>query len=234
MTGTPPSNPVQPDEDTETLPTDGLSEETLAPKRLAQNASSLETLVELLNRPALARVYVYVCYWESVTPTDVVDALELPKSTAYEYLDQLVDRGLVERDESTRPQRLTADPVSLIEQRTPVIVTPTVLHAFALQEVDEDVEYFLDRYGIGKLIAALRGAGLHFAGKMTQRMVADNIDVNDTEAMQVINALVPVLAIGRDHDPYFASLFPDVYDAMDLPDLGKRETIPERPPTETE
>jgi hypothetical protein len=40
-----------------------------------------------------------------------------------------------------------------------------VLHAFALQEVDEDVECFVDRYGIGKLVVARREARLYFAGK---------------------------------------------------------------------
>jgi hypothetical protein len=37
----------------------------------------------------------------------------------------------------------------------------------ALREIDEDVEYFIDSYGLGTLIAALRGAGLHFAGTGT-------------------------------------------------------------------
>nr|WP_238709580.1 hypothetical protein [Natronorubrum halophilum] len=41
----------------------------------------------------------------------------------------------------------------------------------------------MDRYGAGKLIAALRGAGLHFARKTTLRMVATDIDVRDTEAI---------------------------------------------------
>ena len=40
-----------------------MDKETLEPETLAQNASQLETVVELLNRPALARVYIYVCYW---------------------------------------------------------------------------------------------------------------------------------------------------------------------------
>jgi len=86
-----------------------------------------------------------------------MDGLELSKSTTYEYIDQLVDLGLVDRDDSIRPQQLTADPIIIVEQYVPIVITPTVLHALALQEVDEDVEYFMDRYGTGKLIAALQG-----------------------------------------------------------------------------
>jgi len=227
-----PDTPPRPDGGTSVLqtpPRDILNEETLKPEILAENASGLETLVKLLNQPALTRVYVYVCYWEPVSPPEVMNDLDLSKSTAYDYVDRLVDLGLVERDDSTRPQQLTAEPVILVEPYTPIIITPTVLHAFALQEVDEDVEYFLDRYGIGKLVAALRGAGLHHAGNMTQRMVASEIDVRDTEAMMIIYALVPALAVGREQDPYFEYLFPDVHNQMDLPDLDAQETSPAQP-----
>lgn len=235
MTQTPDSGRILPDGGIDTLdpPTDALNEAMLTPEALAQNAPGLETVVELLNHSALTRVYVYICYWGPVSPPEVMDGLELSKSTTYEYVDRLAALGLVKRDESTRPQQLTADPIILIEQRLPIIITPTVLHAFALQEVDEDIEYFVDRYGIGKLIAALRGAGLHFAGNTTQRMIADDIDVRDTEAMLIVYALVPALAVGREHDPYFEYLFPDVYDEMDLPDLEELET-PVEPPLSDE
>jgi hypothetical protein len=44
--------------------------------------------------------------------------------------------------------------------------------------------------------------------------------------MLVIEALAPVLAVGRDRDPYFEVLFPDVATAMDLPDVDDRPTVP--------
>ena len=221
--------PLRPDGGIDTFdppPVDAIDEETLAPETMAENAPRLETVIQLLNRPAFARVYVYICYWGPVAPPAVMDALDLSKSTTYEYIDQLVDLGLVDRDDSTRPHQLTADPIIIIEQYVPIVITPTVLHALALQEVDEDVEYFLDRYGLGKLIAALRGAGLHFAGETTQRMVASDIDVHDTEAMMIIYALRPALIVGRNHDPFFEYLFPDVHDAMELPALAELDDAP--------
>lgn len=215
-------------------PIDVINEETLEPETLAQNAPRLETVIQLLNQPALTRVYVYVCYWGPVDPPEIMEALDLSKSTTYEYVDRLVDLGLVDRDDSTRPQQLTADPIIIVEQYVPIVITPTVLHALALQEIDEDIEYFLDRYGIGKLIAALRGAGLHFAGETTQRMVASDIDVRETEAMMTIYALKPALAVGREHDPFFEYLFPDVHDQMELPDLGENDDAPARSATTDE
>ena len=212
-------------------PFDAVDDTALTPEALAENAPRLETVVQLLNRPALARVYVYVCYRGPVTPPAIMEALALSKSTTYEYVDTLTDLGLVERDDSTRPQRLTAKPLVILEQYASIIVTPSILHAIGLQEVDEDIAYFVDRHGVGKLVAALRGAGLHFAGKTTQRMIATDIDVRDTEAMMIVYALRPALALGRDHDPYFAYLFPDVHDQIDLPEPDDEDGNPERSPT---
>jgi len=211
---------------------ESLSADVLTPEALARNAPGVETLVELLNRPALARVYVFICYWGPVPSPTVRDELILSKSTTYTYVDRLVDLGFVERDDSNRPHQLTADPIVLVDRNLPLIVTPTVLHAFALQEIDEDVAYFVDRYGVGKLVAALRGAGLHYAGETTQRMVASDIGVRDAEAMLIINALERVLAVGRVRDPHFETLFPEVHDAMDLPDLEEVETTPDLPDSE--
>jgi hypothetical protein len=75
-----------------------------------------------------------------------MEALDLSKSTTYEYVDRLVGLCLVDRDDSTRPQQLTADPIIIVELYIPIVITPTVLHALALQELDEDVAYFMDRY----------------------------------------------------------------------------------------
>jgi len=124
------TNRIRPDGGIDVLdppPTDIMDEETLEPARFAQNAPRLETVVQLLNQPALARVYVYVCYWGPVSPPEIMDDLELSKSTTYEYVDQLVDFGLVDRDDSTRPQQLTADPIIIVEQYIPIVITPTVL-----------------------------------------------------------------------------------------------------------
>jgi hypothetical protein len=211
-------------------PLDAVDDAALSPEALAENAPQLETVVQLLNRPALARIYVYVCYRGPVTPPAVMDALDLSKSTTYEYVDTLTELGLVERDDSTRPQRLTTEPLIVLEQYAPIIVTPTVLHAIALQEVDEDIAYFVEQHGVGKLVAALRGAGLHFAGKTTQRMVATDIDVRDTEAMMIVYALRPALELGREHDPYFAYLFPDVHDQLALSESDDGGDDPERSP----
>ena len=204
----------------------GLDAARLDPAVMASEPSGLDTLSTLLDRPSLARVYVYVCYWEPTTVPEVVDALDLSESTAYEYVDRLVDHGLVTRREAGRPRTLRADPVAVVDPVGPVVVTPTVLHAVALAATDEGLARFHDRHGLGTLVATLRGAGLHYAGETTQRSVAADVGVRPTEAMLVVEALAPVLAVGRERDPYFEALFPDVATAMELPDLNDRTTVP--------
>jgi hypothetical protein len=215
--------------DTRASPGDLLDESSLSPERFAENTLGLDTLATLLNNPPLTRVYVYICYWGPTTVPEVVEELDLSKSTAYEYVDRLVECELVDREESTRPGELTADPVAVVDPLGPAVVTPTVLHAFALGEVDDDVAFFLDRHGLGTLVAGLRGAGLYYAGRTTQRSVAAEIQIRDTEMMLLTEALGPVLAVGRDHDPHFEYLFPDVASEMDLPDLTTTATTPPAP-----
>ncbi|ERH13288.1 MAG: hypothetical protein J07HB67_02326, partial [halophilic archaeon J07HB67] len=83
-----------------------------------------------------------------------------------------------------------------------------------------------DRHGLGTLVATLRGAGLHYAGEATRRSVAADVGVRPTEAMLVIEALAPVLAVGRERDPYFEALFPDIETEMELPNLDDHTTTP--------
>lgn len=90
---------------------------------------------------------------------------------------ELIERNLTDRDESTNPEQITADPVAFIDPEHGMYITPTVLHAIAFQEIDEDVAEFTEKYGEGQLIAGLRGSGLHFAENATQRTVTNFINV---------------------------------------------------------
>ena len=52
----------------------------------------------------------------------------------------------------------------------------------------------------------------------------------ETEAMMIINALTPALAVGQDHDCCFEHLFPDLHDEMELPDLDEIVSAPKDSP----
>jgi len=169
----------------------------------------------LLQQPRLARSYVYICYYGPTTVQELIDTLDLARATAYDDIEQLESLSVVQRDESSRPHRLTADPFAFVDQND-LAITPTVLHAVALTEIDEDLAYFQNRYGTGRLTRAVRTAGRHYAGTITQRMAADELDVAPVEGMAVVQALRPALAAGEAFDPYFDRLFPDIADEIDV------------------
>lgn len=183
-------------------------------KDVSDTVTGLLSIADLLHTPKLARVYVYVCYYGPVEPKDVIEALDLPKSTAYDYIERLEETGLIESSDS-RPKQLEADPITFVG-RDGVGVTPTLLHAVARQEINDDIAFFVDKYGVEQLAAALHEAGRHYAGRLTQRMVADELEVHPVEAMTVVQALRPVLAAGQAYDPYFDHLFPDIADEIEF------------------
>ncbi|MFC7209854.1 ArsR family transcriptional regulator [Natronoarchaeum sp. GCM10025321] len=171
--------------------------------------NQLATVGRLLDHPELARVYVYTCYYGSVTRPEIKAALDIPKTTVYDHVETLEALGIVTLA-GDRPVEVTADPVRITTDG--IVVTPTILHAVALQEVDEDVSYFVERHGVGKLAAAIRQAGLHYAGQITQRMAADPLGIPTGEAICIVLALKPALAVGHEYDPYFDVIFPEISD----------------------
>ena len=180
---------------------------------LETGINQLATVGRLLEHPELARVYVYVCYYGPVTRPQIKAALNIPKTTVYDHVETLSTLGVLTLA-GDRPMEATADPVRITTDG--IVVTPTILHAVALQEVDENISYFLERHGVGKLAAALRQAGFHYAGQITQRMVADPLDISTGEAISIVLALEPALAVGREYDPYFDVIFPEIADDIEF------------------
>lgn len=180
----------------------------------------------LFQKPRLARVYVFVCYYGPTTMQNLIETLDVARATAYDDVERLEALKIVSRDESTRPHRISAEPFAFVDDDD-VAITPTVLHAIATSEIDDDVEYFLNRYGVSRLARALRVAAAHYAGTFTRRMAADELDVTPAEGMAVVDALRPVLAAGAEYDPFFDHLFPEHADALDF-DLDVSAPTPER------
>jgi len=180
---------------------------------LETGVARVATVGRLLDRPELARVYVFVCYYGPVTRPRIVQALDVPKTTVYDHVEALETMDVVELV-GGRPVEVIAKPVRI--DADGITVTPTLLHAVAQRAVDEDIAYFIERHGVGKLAAAVRQAGLHYAGRITQRMAADPLDIPTGEAIRIVLALRPVLAAGTQYDPHFDALFPDLADDIEF------------------
>lgn len=183
------------------------------PHDLETGINQLATVGRLLDHPELARVYVFVLYYGPVTRPEITTALEIPKTTVYDHIGTLETLGIVTLA-GDRPVEVSADPVHITTDG--IVATPTILHAVALQEVDEDISYFVERHGVGKLAAAVRQAGAHYAGQITQRMAADPLNIPTGEAISIILALKPALAVGREYDPSFDVIFPEIADDIEF------------------
>jgi Mn-dependent DtxR family transcriptional regulator len=57
----------------------------------------LQTVVDLIETPALARIYACTEREDSVTVGELVDELAIPQGTAYDYVQRLETVGLLRR-----------------------------------------------------------------------------------------------------------------------------------------
>lgn len=157
--------------------------------------SELLTYAELLNTPRLARLYSYVLTVGPVTVETIKTELEMAHSTAYKYVGQLEEMGLLVRDETDHPTTVTAEPVQLTLQTDSgeFAASPVLIDAIGRQLDTDDIRVFVDRQGVPKLAAALHYAVRIRNGELTQRTAATKLDVHPVEAMTVFAALDDVL-----------------------------------------
>jgi len=178
--------------------------------RLTNSADPEETLgnlltyTELLNTPQLARLYIYILRNSPVAIESVKDDLDIPHSTAYKYIGELEEMGILTRHEAETPTRVSVEPVHLTldTDHGEVVVTPVLVDAIGRQLEDEDIRVFIERQGIPKLAAALHYTLRVMNGEMTQRTAANKLDVHPVEGTTVITALQTVVEEATGYDPY--------------------------------
>lgn len=200
--------------------------ENSVPKRAGSVEDYDDFLIaaELLQRPRLARIYVYTCYTGPTTIDIIIDTLNLKRATTYDDIEKLEEINAIQRDDSTRPHQITAEAFAYVDPEG-IAITPTVLHAVALHEIDGDIAYIHNRYGSGTIAAAVRLVAEYYAGERTKRMVATALGIEPVEGMTLVTALERAIAVGSRQDPYFelvaGDVEPEVETSID-PSLGGR------------
>ncbi|QLH79600.1 helix-turn-helix domain-containing protein [Halosimplex rubrum] len=155
----------------------------------------LQTVVDVLETPALARIYAHILDDGPVTVADLVEDLGVPQGTAYDYVEKLETAGLVEKVRDQRPCEYAAEPVTLTlttdgNSRT---IAPALIAAVARREDDGDIDTFVDRHGLDGLAQALDYAAEYVEGSVNARIAARELDVSPLEAEIVLQALEPVV-----------------------------------------
>ncbi|PSP86589.1 TrmB family transcriptional regulator, partial [Halobacteriales archaeon QS_4_66_20] len=85
----------------------------LPPRSGQPPIQQLQTVVDLLETPVLARMYTYILQHGPVTVSEIVDELDIPQGTAYDYVQNLETVGLVEKTRDQRPYEYDAESISL-------------------------------------------------------------------------------------------------------------------------
>jgi hypothetical protein len=167
--------------------------------------NGLMSIAQLLEEPRLARLYTFVLREGEVTIDDLVDTLELPRTTAYSDMGTLVDLGVITRDESQKTHTYSALPITLTANLDgdEYTVTPTLIEAVGRSPQDQDLDLLLEKHGLGKLAAALTYAIPYADGGMSERVAARELGLQHAFAIAVLHALRDVVQDMKPVDPYF-------------------------------
>ena len=155
----------------------------------------LQTVADLLETPALARIYAYTLRNGPVTVAAIVEALDVPQGTAYDYVQKLEAAGFVEKTRDRRPYEYEAGPISLTlstdgETQT---ITPALIAAVARRDENEDIDVYIDRHGLDGLAVVLGYAAEYVDGSVNHRIAARELDLSPLEAEIILQALEPVV-----------------------------------------
>lgn len=154
----------------------------------------LQTVADLLETPALARLYAHVERHGPVTVAEIVEDLDIPQGTAYDYVRTLETAGFVEKTREQRPHEYETEPVSLTlstdgETQT---ITPALIAAVARRDDDDDIDVYIERHGLDGLAVALEYAREFVDGTVNHRIAARELDLSVLEAEIVLQSLEPI------------------------------------------
>ena len=154
----------------------------------------LQTVADLLETPALARLYAHILQHGPVTMSEVLDELDIPQGTAYGYVQNLESAGLVEKTRDQRPYAYDAESIALTlstdgETQT---ITPALIAAVARRDEDGDIEVYIERHCLGSLAIALEYAYEYVDETVNHRIAAQELDLSALEAEIILQALEPV------------------------------------------
>jgi DNA-binding MarR family transcriptional regulator len=154
----------------------------------------LQMVADLLDTPARARLYAYILQRGPVTVSEIVDELDIPQGTAYDYVQDLETAGFVEKSRDQRPYEYDAETVELTlstDGKTQTI-TPALIAAVARRDEDDDIDVYIERHGLDGLAVALEYADEYVDGTVNHRIAARELDVSPLEAEIILQALEPV------------------------------------------
>ena len=176
------------------------------------------SIADLLEQTQLARIYTHLYREEDATVRELMDALDLSQGTAYTYVNQLADAGVLTPTSDSQPQRYAASEIELtltINDNHEYTISPALITAVARRATDDTIDSYIDRRGIHGLATALTYTVAREQGETTHRLIADELDLSPLEAEVILQALRPIAREYFSLEDRGASLA-DVADAEDF------------------
>ena len=180
------------------------------------------SVADLLEEPQLAQLYAYLAREGEATVQEVMDDLELAQGTAYSYVNRLVDAGVIEVTHDEQPQRYAAREIDLTVTTAAgdreYTITPSLIDAVGRRKTNADIDTYIDHHGVAGLATALTYAVARERGKVTHRLMAEDLDISPLAAEIILQALRPVVHEHYDIEASGASL--DELDSDDGDPVG--------------
>jgi hypothetical protein len=167
--------------------------------------NGLLSVAQLLEEPRLARLYTFVLREGEVTIDEIVEELEMPRTTAYSDTGTLIQLGVLTRDEEQKTHTYSAVRITLTASLdgNEYTITPTLIEAFGQSPRDQDLDLLIEKHGLGKLAVALTYAIPYAEGEISERVAARELDFQQAFAIAVLQALREVALDMKTVDPYF-------------------------------
>lgn len=110
--------------------------------------TSAIAISEVLRKPRLARVYVYVLDNGPTTVSELQDELGLSRGTAYGDVERLQDLGLLSRVNSGQPAQYTAEEVevTVVAGGDAVVLSEDLLRVIAGREDEYNLDMFAQKH----------------------------------------------------------------------------------------
>jgi AcrR family transcriptional regulator len=150
---------------------------------------------ELLRNARKAWIYTYIRQHSGTTIQEIVDTLDLPQRTVYEYVESLEAAGFVQQSNAGRPAEYAAQMIDLqlVANDTERRITSELVEAIARRMQDDDIDTYIDRHGLDGLAVALEYARDYVEGSVTHQIMAREQDLSLVEAGVILDALRPVV-----------------------------------------
>jgi predicted transcriptional regulator len=157
--------------------------------------TDVKPLLELVENPTLTEVYQLVVETPATVP-EIREQIDISKTAAYDYIEKLQSGGVVEEVGTRNGATVyTAHEfrIQLEVGDTSFELSSDLCRVIAESDTNQEIERFVDQYGIGTLIELLPLVREYADGEITHRMIANILDISRAAAFQMTEELLPLL-----------------------------------------